>query len=102
LDLGNKKHRSVQLPGPKLTSVPASVASILVVGRFQLTISLSLAITAHRLVNWPKARGGENKKERSKPFSSFSWIAIAIARDWPGAAVEPSAPYTGNLLMKEM
>jgi hypothetical protein len=52
-DFGNKKHRSIMIPGFELTSVSTSVAFIFLVGRVHLTISLSLAITARRLVNWP-------------------------------------------------
>jgi hypothetical protein len=52
-----------KLPGAELTSDPASVASIFLAGRVQLTISL--AINAHLLVNRPNVRGWEKKKERS-------------------------------------
>jgi hypothetical protein len=73
LDFEFKEHKSIRLPGAELTSVPAFDASVLLVGRVQLTISLSLAITAYRLVNPSKARGRENKneKERSKPVRSL-------------------------------
>jgi hypothetical protein len=72
LDFGNKKHtEDYYVAWTERNAVPASVASNSIVGRVFLTISLSLAITAHHVVNWPKALGGENKKERSKPFRSL-------------------------------
>jgi hypothetical protein len=73
LDRGNKKHKSIKLPGAELSSVPTSICCL----HFprwiwvQLVISISLAITPHRLVHWPTARGGENRKERSNPFRSL-------------------------------
>jgi hypothetical protein len=59
------------LPRAELISVPASVASTSLVRRIQLTMALSLTITAHYLVNWQKARGGENENERSKQCRSL-------------------------------
>jgi hypothetical protein len=44
LDFGNKDHRGTELPGAELTSEPASVASILLVSRVQLGISIFLAM----------------------------------------------------------
>jgi hypothetical protein len=76
-------------PGVELTSVPTSVAFIFPVGRVKLIISLSLAITARRLVNWPTARGGE--KERSKPFRSLLNSDQHCAR-LPRRSHEPLVP----------
>jgi hypothetical protein len=59
----------MKLPGVEVTPEPASVASVFLVGRVLVTISLALAVTAHRLINQPKVRGRESKKDRLKPFN---------------------------------
>jgi hypothetical protein len=64
LDFAERAQNSSKLSGAELTSIPASVASIFLVGRVQLTISLALAITAHGLINPPRACVVENKKSR--------------------------------------
>jgi hypothetical protein len=87
------------MPEAELTSVPASAPHQFLVGRLYLTTCLSLAITAHRLANQPKERGGKKKTRGRRALELVKYVvAIIMALDYLGASVKPPASFRRRFL----